>query len=86
MSELPNPVNFEAASATVREDDIIAKFACGPDPARYVEVAQPFVDAGFDRLALLNAGPDPDGFIDFYQRELAGPIRQLTLSTPHQPS
>jgi G6PDH family F420-dependent oxidoreductase len=86
MSELPNPVNFEAASATVREDDILARFACGPDPARYVEVAQPFVDAGFDRLALLNAGPDPDGFIDFYQRELAGPIRQLTPSTPHQPS
>lgn len=82
MSELPNPVNFEAASATVREDDIIAKFACGPDPARYVEVTQPFVDAGFDRLAMLNAGPDPDGFIDFYQRELAEPIRQLTPSKP----
>jgi G6PDH family F420-dependent oxidoreductase len=86
MSELPNPVNFEAASATVRTDDMIAGFACGPDPGRYLEVAQPFVDAGFDRLALLNAGPDPDGFIDFFQRELAGPIRQLTPSKPQQRS
>ncbi|MFE3455200.1 TIGR03557 family F420-dependent LLM class oxidoreductase [Nonomuraea sp. NPDC059194] len=77
MSELPNPVNFEAASATVREDDIVAKFACGPDPARYVEVAQPFVDAGFDRLVMQNAGPDTDGFIDFYQSELDERIREL---------
>jgi G6PDH family F420-dependent oxidoreductase len=80
MSELPNPVNFAAASATVRTDDMLARFACGPEVARYVEVAQPFVDAGFDRLALLNAGPDPDGFLDFYQHELAEPFRQLTPS------
>jgi G6PDH family F420-dependent oxidoreductase len=78
MSELPNPANFAAASATVREDDILAQFACGPDPARYVEVTQPFVDAGFDRLVMQNTGPDPDGFIDFYQRELDERIRRLT--------
>jgi G6PDH family F420-dependent oxidoreductase len=79
MSELPNPANFAAASATVREDDILATFACGPDPARYLEVTQPFVDAGFGRLALLNTGPDPDGFLDFYQRELDARIRSLTV-------
>lgn len=78
MSELPNPVNFEAATTTVREDDILRRFACGPDPARYVEVTQQFVDAGFDRLVMQNAGPDPDGFLDFYQRELDGRIRGLT--------
>lgn len=77
MSELPNPVNFEAATATVREEDILGKFACGTDPDRYIEVARPFADAGFDRLVLQNAGPDPDGFIDFYQRELDARIRQL---------
>lgn len=77
MSELPNPVNFDAATTTVREEDILEKFACGPDPARYVEVAQRFVDAGFDRLVMQNAGPDPDGFIDFYQRELASRVPAL---------
>ncbi|MBM7167666.1 TIGR03557 family F420-dependent LLM class oxidoreductase [Streptomyces sp. G44] len=77
MSELPNPVNFDAATTTVREEDILEKFACGTDPARYLEVAQKFVDAGFDRLVMQNAGPDPDGFIDFYQRSLDGPMRQL---------
>ncbi|MFJ8668866.1 TIGR03557 family F420-dependent LLM class oxidoreductase [Streptomyces sp. NPDC093600] len=77
MSELPNPVNFEAATTTVREEDILEKFACGNDPARYTEVAQRFVDAGFDRLVMQNAGPDPDGFIDFFQRELNEPMRRL---------
>ncbi|WP_026328134.1 TIGR03557 family F420-dependent LLM class oxidoreductase [Streptomyces sulphureus] len=80
MSELPNPVNFQAATATVREEDILGQFACGSDPARYAEVAQPFVDVGFDRLVLQNAGPDPDGFIDFYQRELDQRLRGLTPS------
>jgi hypothetical protein len=67
MSELPNPVNFAAASATVREDDILAQFASGSDVLRYVEVAQQFVGAGFDHLFMQHADP---GFIDFYQREL----------------
>ncbi|OKK04982.1 5,10-methylene tetrahydromethanopterin reductase [Streptomyces sp. CB03234] len=78
MSELPNPVNFDAATTTVREEDILEKFACGTEPDRYIEVAQQFVDAGFDRLVMQNAGPDPDGFIDFYRRELDRRVRQLT--------
>jgi hypothetical protein len=78
MSELPNPANFKAASATVREDDIRDAFACGPDPARHIESARRYADAGFDRLALMNAGPDPDGFFDFYASELAAELRALT--------
>jgi G6PDH family F420-dependent oxidoreductase len=81
MSELPNPVNFDAASATVREEDILEQFACGSDPARCLEVAQQFVDAGFDRLVMMNSGPDPEGFFDFYRRELDRPLRTLTPRT-----
>lgn len=77
MSELPNPVNFAAATTTVTEDDVAARFACGPDPARHLEVAQQFVDAGFDHLVLMNAGPDPDGFLDFFAGTLAAPLRAL---------
>jgi len=29
-------------------------------------------------LVLQNAGPDPDGFVDFYRRELADAVRKLT--------
>ncbi|MFF5103327.1 TIGR03557 family F420-dependent LLM class oxidoreductase [Streptomyces sp. NPDC000134] len=80
MSELPNPANFEAATTTVRLEDVLGKFACGPDPDRYLAAAQRYADAGFDRLVMQNAGPDPDGFIDFYQRELAEPLRGLRPS------
>ncbi|WP_214406846.1 TIGR03557 family F420-dependent LLM class oxidoreductase [Pseudonocardia lacus] len=75
MSELPNPVNFEAATTTVTLDDVMGRFACGPDPDRHVEVAGQFVDAGFDRIVLMNAGPDPDGFIEFFRTELADRLR-----------
>ncbi|HVV11312.1 TIGR03557 family F420-dependent LLM class oxidoreductase [Amycolatopsis sp.] len=78
MSELPNPVNFDAATTTVREEDIREKFACGTDPETFTTAAQSFVDAGFDHLVMQNAGPDPDGFLEFYQRELGKRLRQLT--------
>lgn len=78
QSELPNPVNFEAATAFVTEDDMRGAFGCGPDVGDHLDAAQPFVDAGFDRLALINAGPDPEGFFDFFTRELNEPIRKLT--------
>jgi G6PDH family F420-dependent oxidoreductase len=70
MAELPNPVNFEAAAATVREDDIREQFACGPDVDRHLEVINQFTDAGFDHVALMNVGPDPDGFFDFFENDL----------------
>ena len=81
MAELPNPINFEAAAEFVTEDHMRENFACGPDVARHIEVAQDFVDAGFDHLALINAGPDPEGFFGFFEDELAEPLRALTPSS-----
>ncbi|MGC9665418.1 TIGR03557 family F420-dependent LLM class oxidoreductase [Planosporangium sp. 12N6] len=75
MSELPNPVNFAAASATVTEQDIRAQFAVGPDVDAYERAVHRYVDAGFDRLVLQNAGPDPDGFLDFYETRLSERLR-----------
>lgn len=77
MAELPNPVNFEAVTALVTPDQVREQFACGPDPKRHLEVAREFVNAGFDHLVAMNAGPDPDGFMDFFARELAAPLRAL---------
>ncbi|MFC6148503.1 MULTISPECIES: TIGR03557 family F420-dependent LLM class oxidoreductase [Mumia] len=57
QAELPNPVNFEAATASVRIEDMRAAFGCGPDTERHLEVAQRFLDTGFDNLVLMNAGP-----------------------------
>ncbi len=65
-----NPVNFEAASATVRPEDVADAFGCGPDVERHVEVIAAYAEAGFDHIALLNAGPDQDGFFDFFEQRL----------------
>lgn len=80
QAELPNPVNFEAATAFITEEDMREVFGTGPDVGKHLAVAQKFVDAGYDHLALINAGPDPDGFFDFFEKELAGPVRALTPS------
>lgn len=77
MSELPNPVNFDAATKWVDEDDIRRHFPVGPDVETHVQAAKKHIDAGFDRIALLNVGPDPDGFFDFFERELQEPLRNL---------
>jgi G6PDH family F420-dependent oxidoreductase len=77
LSELPNPANFEEATKFTTVDDVREAFACGPDRERHLEVAKEFAGAGFDHLALVNAGPDPDGFFEFYANELDGPLREL---------
>ncbi|MBC3194272.1 TIGR03557 family F420-dependent LLM class oxidoreductase [Pseudonocardia sp. C8] len=71
QSELPNVRNFEAATQFVRVEDMAALFGAGPDVEAHVAVARQFADAGYDRLALINAGPDPDGFFTFFEKELA---------------
>jgi alkanesulfonate monooxygenase SsuD/methylene tetrahydromethanopterin reductase-like flavin-dependent oxidoreductase (luciferase family) len=68
------------ATAFVTPDDVRGVAACGPDPRRHLEVTRQFVDAGFDHLALLNAGPDPNGFFAFFARDLAEPLRALDRS------
>jgi G6PDH family F420-dependent oxidoreductase len=78
QSELPNPVNFDAATELVTADHMRDQFGCGPDVARHVEVAKPFIDAGYDQLALINAGPDMDGFFDFFTKELGPALREAS--------
>lgn len=73
-------MNPEAATTWIVEEDMRAQFGCGPDPARHLEVAQQFVDAGFDQLCLINAGPEPDPFFEFFATELPDKVRALTPS------
>ena len=83
MAELPNPVNFEAATAIVTPAGQ-GGVRLRPRPQRHLEVAKQFADAGFDHLVAMNAGPDPDGFLDFFASELAAPVRALTSHPPRK--
>jgi len=77
QAELPNPVNFDAATELVTDDHMTEMFACGSDVDRYVSAAREYAEAGFDHLALINAGPDVDGFFPFFADRLAEPLRAL---------
>jgi G6PDH family F420-dependent oxidoreductase len=70
MSELPNPANFEASARFVREEDVAAQMPCGPDAAKHLEAIRTYEQAGYDHVVLTNNGPDSDGFMDFFAREL----------------
>jgi G6PDH family F420-dependent oxidoreductase len=71
MSELPNPVNFDAATRTVHDDDITSLVPCGPDPARHAEAIRTLLDTGFTDIAVLQVGSEQEGFLRFWERELA---------------
>ena len=70
MSELPNPVNFEAAAQVVKPEDVAEAMPCGPDAAKHLAAIREYEDVGYDHVVLANNGPDPDGFMDFFAREL----------------
>jgi G6PDH family F420-dependent oxidoreductase len=74
QSELPNPVNFEAATAYVREDDVAEAVPCGPDVDRHVEAIEQWTRTGFDRIAVVALG-DTDRFFEFWEQELHPGLR-----------
>ncbi len=84
QSELPNPVNFAAASITVREEDVAEMPPCGPSVNRHLEGLQKFLDAGFERIAALQAGRDQDGFFGFWNEELKPRLEKSGLAARRQ--
>jgi coenzyme F420-dependent glucose-6-phosphate dehydrogenase len=68
---LPQPAHFEQAAQNVGEDDVAEVVACGPDPELHLEFLRRFADAGYDHLFVHQVGPDQEGYLDFFERELA---------------
>jgi G6PDH family F420-dependent oxidoreductase len=77
MPELPTTESFEAAVSCVRDEDVAKQVACGPDPERHVASVRKYVEAGFDHIVLLGAGPDQEGFLNFWQKELKPRLSKL---------
>jgi G6PDH family F420-dependent oxidoreductase len=68
--ELPTPAHFQQAVSVLRREDIVARFACGPDPERHLAVIEKYADAGYDELYVTQIGPDQRGFLQFYEHEV----------------
>jgi coenzyme F420-dependent glucose-6-phosphate dehydrogenase len=68
--ELALPAHFEQAAQLVTEEQIAESIPCGPDPQKYLDSIQEYIDAGFSHVYLHQVGPDQEGFIRFCEREI----------------
>jgi coenzyme F420-dependent glucose-6-phosphate dehydrogenase len=75
MSELATPAEFEAAAKLITDDAIESSVVCGPDAADYTAEIAAFSAAGFDHIYIHQVGPDQEGFLRFYEREIAPKLR-----------
>jgi G6PDH family F420-dependent oxidoreductase len=75
-AELPVPASFDAASKTVRAEDVSSQMPCGPDVERHVAGIRAFEAAGFTQIALVQVGGDTqEEFIDWAATELLPALR-----------
>jgi len=67
---LSTPAHFEQAAELVTEEKIARSIPCGPDAERYLDSIREYAEAGYDGVFVHQIGPDQDGFIDFFKREV----------------
>ncbi|MDQ3932323.1 MAG: TIGR03557 family F420-dependent LLM class oxidoreductase [Actinomycetota bacterium] len=70
IAELPTPAAFEAATQSVREDDVVGSKPIGSDVDAYLSSLSQFQDAGYDRVLIHNIGREQSGFLEWAQRQL----------------
>jgi len=77
-ADLPNPESFEAATGPVSRDQVAEGLSCGPDVDAHVEAIKPFIEAGFDEIALVQIGADhQEKFCSWAESELLPALRSL---------
>jgi coenzyme F420-dependent glucose-6-phosphate dehydrogenase len=65
---LPAPII--RAATHVREVDVAQALLCSADPARHIAVLREFAAAGYDHIYVRQVGPDQEGFLRYYRREV----------------
>jgi G6PDH family F420-dependent oxidoreductase len=76
-ADLPTPAGFAGASQFVRPEDVAEQIPCGPDLDAVVEAVQPFWEAGFTDIALVQVGDE--GQSEFLE-QAAGPLLEKLRS------
>lgn len=71
QAELPNPINFDAATKNVRPKDLTESIPCGPDPGPHALAIDKFIKSGVRNLAVAYPGTDHEGFMEFWRQQLA---------------
>jgi len=75
-ADLPTPAGFTGASQFVREEDVAASIACGPDLDELAESLRPFWEAGYTDVALVQVGDEnQQEFLDTVAEPLLEKLR-----------
>lgn len=70
QAELPNPINFDAATKNVRPEDLAESISAGPHASVHAKAVKKYLDAGYRNMAVVYPGEDKAGFMKFWQQEL----------------
>ena len=77
-ADLPDPDSFEAATQFVTRGQVAEALPCGPDVEEHVEAIKPFIEAGFDEVALVQIGAEhQEQFTTWAERELLPALRSI---------
>jgi G6PDH family F420-dependent oxidoreductase len=76
MAELPDTDSFASASRHVSLEMVAQLVSCGPSAERHLQAIDRYMQAGYDHIILVQIGPSQDGFIEFFERELASSLRK----------
>jgi G6PDH family F420-dependent oxidoreductase len=77
-ADLPNPDSFEGATRFVTPEQVAEALSCGPDVDDHVEAIKPFIEAGFDEVALVQIGAEhQEQFTTWAERELLPALRSI---------
>jgi G6PDH family F420-dependent oxidoreductase len=77
-ADLPNPESFEGATQFVTPEQVGEAISCGPDVEVHVEAIRPYIDAGFDQVAIVQIGAEQQSsFLEWSEQELLPALRSL---------
>ena len=75
MAELPDTESFAAASKHESPETVAQLVSCGPSPSHHLQAIDRYIRAGFGHIILVQVGPDQDEFVEYFEHELAAPLR-----------
>ncbi|HXU22936.1 MAG TPA: TIGR03557 family F420-dependent LLM class oxidoreductase [Tepidiformaceae bacterium] len=76
-AEIARPAYFEMLTKEPDLDKLAKLVACGPDPRPFLDMMHKYTGAGFDHLCFHQVGPDQEGFLRFFETELAPAFRNV---------
>ncbi len=77
-ADLPNPESFEGGTQFVTPEQVAQSLSCGPDVEEHVEAVRPFLEAGFEEVALVQIGAEQQlPFLEWAESELLPALRSL---------